>query len=470
MVAATLAGCSVDYEVDPNFGALPTVDSTAAQDSTSVDTTPLEDTTLSDTTIEDTGVVDTADGEAPVADSNTDAGTDAALDDSSADSALAETTPPPVDSGPAPGDAACMSNSDCLAGYSCCGGLCKSLSSDPSHCGSCGNVCPTALGAATCVAGKCGYASCPAGRGDCDGSMTCSTVLTDNVSHCGACGNACTVANGTPQCSASTCGVSSCSAGFGDCNTTYSDGCEQPLNTVSHCGACGVACARANATTDCSSGTCALAACNAGYGNCDGNAANGCERSLAADVNNCGACAKVCTTTNGTPSCAAGACQATCNNGYSNCDGNPASCEVNHNSNFNTCATAQALLDAGGSPDLCSITTTESTVATGNTSEGFYKVHMVQCGGVCGTGNQNRVRFTLVNPAGAAYDLRVWEASTCGGGPDGSSSSGTLGGTETVTFANYAGCGTTTRDFWIEVRWRSGRSCSPYQLTATGAY
>jgi len=34
--------------------------------------------------------------------------------------------------------------------------------------------------------------------------------------------------------------------------------------------------------------------CNAGYANCDGNQANGCEVNLTSDSNNCGACGNVC--------------------------------------------------------------------------------------------------------------------------------------------------------------------------------
>jgi len=45
--------------------------------------------------------------------------------------------------------------------------------------------------------------------------------------------------------------------------------------------------------------------CNAGYANCDGNAANGCETSTTADNNNCGGCGNVCAAGN---HCSAGSC------------------------------------------------------------------------------------------------------------------------------------------------------------------
>lgn len=469
LLAALTAGCSVDYEVDPNFGAIPALDSTTdATDEASVEDSSVVDSSMVDSSmVEDTGALDTNAADATDANDATDGPIEETADADGPDTAIVDTAI--ADTGPAAGDAGCTANPDCLPGYACCGGVCKSLNEDPTNCGSCGSTCPTTLGTPKCTAGKCGYATCPAGLGDCDGSGMCATTLTDNISHCGACGNACTVANGTPACTGTTCTVGACGAGFGDCNTTYADGCEQSLNTNTHCGGCGVACTRANATADCSTGTCALGACDPGFGNCDSNAANGCERALTTDVNHCGACGKACTTTNGTPGCAAGACTATCSAGYSDCDGNPASCEINHNSNFNSCATAVRLLDSGGSNDICATTTTESTVAAGNNREGYYRVRLVQCTG-CSAGNPMRVRFTLVNPPGSAYDLRVWEAADCGGGPDRSSSSGTLGGTETVTFNNFTGCGTTSREFRVEVRYRAGRSCANYALTATGAY
>ena len=46
-----------------------------------------------------------------------------------------------------------------------------------------------------------------------------------------------------------------------------------------------------------------IAACNAGFANCNGNAADGCEVNLQTDVNNCGTCAHKCLM-----ACVAGAC------------------------------------------------------------------------------------------------------------------------------------------------------------------
>lgn len=65
----------------------------------------------------------------------------------------------------------------------------------------------------------------------------------------------------------------------------------------------------ANATSACASGACQVT-CNAGFAQCDGNPANGCETSLMTDVLNCGVCGNACGTCNdGTLSqCLSGAC------------------------------------------------------------------------------------------------------------------------------------------------------------------
>jgi hypothetical protein len=76
----------------------------------------------------------------------------------------------------------------------------------------------------------------------------------------------------------------------------------RPLRRLQH------ACVVANATAACVAGACAVGTCNAGFADCDGDAANGCETTPADDVANCGACGHACALANATPVCAAGAC------------------------------------------------------------------------------------------------------------------------------------------------------------------
>jgi hypothetical protein len=90
----------------------------------------------------------------------------------------------------------------------------------------------------------------------------CEVDLRTTVTSCGACGRACALANATAGCAAGACTVASCSAGFGDCDMSPLNGCETDTRTSrSHCGACGVACGTGQA---CMAGTCAaLASCRA---------------------------------------------------------------------------------------------------------------------------------------------------------------------------------------------------------------
>jgi hypothetical protein len=122
--------------------------------------------------------------------------------------------------------------------------------------------------------------------------------LTTDANNCGTCGNACGGA-GAPNvvagCVAGACSAPTCVQGFADCNQSLLDGCEVNVNiSPNNCGACGKQCLAANATSGCSQGMCTLAACLPGFGDCDGQVANGCEVNLLTSVNNCGGCGKVC--------------------------------------------------------------------------------------------------------------------------------------------------------------------------------
>ncbi len=174
-------------------------------------------------------------------------------------------------------------------------------------CGSCMRACSFAHAAATCTAGACRQGACMAGFGDCNmmPSDGCETDLATTVAHCSACGNACAPARANPSCVAGACQVASCQAGFGNCNMLPGDGCETALNTVSNCGMCRTACSFPNATPLCTAGACMLGACNRGFGNCDGNAANGCETDLTSMTTNCGFCAHRCS---GGATCNMGVC------------------------------------------------------------------------------------------------------------------------------------------------------------------
>jgi hypothetical protein len=201
------------------------------------------------------------------------------------------------------------------------------------NCGSCGRECMASGGTASCVSSVCRVAGCDAGRGDCDGMTAngCEVDVTSTVAHCGGCGMACPPrANSTPTCAAGACGLT-CSAGFGDCDLANANGCEvNTTNTVSHCGACGRMCGLPNATAGCAASACTVAACDTGFGDCNGAPGDGCEVDVRSSAAHCGMCGRACTYANATGVCRGGTCAlGTCNAGFSDCNYNPADgCET----------------------------------------------------------------------------------------------------------------------------------------------
>ena len=248
----------------------------------------------------------------------------------------------------------------CNTGFSDCNankltdGCETATGTDAANCGGCGTVCSSNhIASLTCAGGSCN-GSCAPGFADCDLNKQtngCEVSSQTDVNNCGGCGIVCTAANGTPSCQAGVCKVSACNAGFADCNGLAADGCEVNTNTsAGNCGACGSVCSNNNiASPVCSAGTC-TGACNAGFGDCNGNKkTDGCEVNTTTSTSNCGACGNACTAPNGTPSCAASTCGvASCSTNYHNTDGLPANgCECNtavgNSGSENACSTLKAL-------------------------------------------------------------------------------------------------------------------------------
>ncbi len=313
----------------------------------------------------------------------------------------------------------------CMTGFADCdmnpANGCEANLSSPLTCGSCGTRCNNSNGTPTCVAGACGI-TCAPGFGDCDNnpSTGCEQNTNATVSHCGRCGNACGNANGAPQCASGACTIA-CVMGFGNCDGVNANGCETATTSdVTHCGACnnrcaagqscvrggcttvcpdtmcgaqcvdvntnvqncgmcGRVCVVANSTPRCVGGTCGFSVCSPGFGNCDMNAANGCEANVQSDVTNCGTCGNRCTFLNAAATCANGACGlGACNPGFGNCDGNNLNgCETNLSNDAANCGRCSNRCTFPNASAVCSA----SNCALGPCTSGF-----LNCDAVAATG------------------------------------------------------------------------------------
>ena len=209
------------------------------------------------------------------------------------------------------------------------------LASDPSNCGSCGNVCSFAnalplCGGSMCARGAClpgfidldnmpatgceyqctatqgGLETCDGKDNNCNGTTDEGTDLVSDPLNCGTCGLKCTFLNAGATCGERICLLGACQKGFVNANAVAADGCEcaqsnggtevcdgidndcngkvddvpgiATSNDPTRCGSCGVNClALGNASGSCVSGACVIAACAFGHADADGKPENGCE-------------------------------------------------------------------------------------------------------------------------------------------------------------------------------------------------
>lgn len=181
----------------------------------------------------------------------------------------------------------------------------------------------------------------------------------------------------------------------------------------------------------------------------------------ATDAAHCGACGIACT--GATPACAASRCvAATCGAGTSNCDGNTANgCEVSHRS-ADTCAAAPNLgawCGDVGCGFLCPSTSSRVVATRTGLASAWFRGRTNECSS-CPA--RLEVTFTLTVPPGVDYDLYVHDG--CGGAVLGSSLL-LAGQTDRVSISRSGDLGSDNFNWWVEVRYLSGASCSPWTLT-----
>lgn len=180
---------------------------------------------------------------------------------------------------------------------------------------------------ATDVNGDSSTGTCAQGR-VCNGSCV---DTNSNLTNCGSCGRSCQFANATAQCMRGECVLGACNAGFDDCDGNAANGCEARLDAPDRCGACNRACS--GAMPLCNMGMC-VADCQAPNILCTGSCVN-----TSTNAGHCGACGRSCVAANGVANCTAGVCGiASCNVGFRDCnmsanDG----CEVNVTSDQQNC-------------------------------------------------------------------------------------------------------------------------------------
>ena len=350
------------------------------------------------------------------------------------------------------GSTACASGvctPTCDSGYDNCNANandgCETSTKTLTDCGTCGEPCAFANATASCDTGSCALTQCDVGYANCDGNDAngCEVDLTTDANHCSSCSTVCSNANGTAVCAGSVC-INGCDSGYADCDSNANNGCETSTKTLTDCGSCGQACGFANASASCSTGSCILTGCNAGYGNCDGIPANGCEINFNTDSAHCGSCGTGCSNDHGSTVCSGGTCAPTCSNGFDNCNGNPNDgCETN----------TKTLTNCGGCGTPCSFPNASASCSTGTCTMGSCNAGFANCDGNASNGCEVNLNTDSNNCGGCNDKCTNNQGSTsCQGGQcvpgcasgyadcDGNASNGCETSTKTLT--DCGSCGT----------------------------
>lgn len=294
----------------------------------------------------------------------------------------------------------------CLPGFADCNGDlaadgCEvNTNTDALNCGACGQACIVPEAITACVGGQCVIVGCEPGFGDCNGwaGDGCETpLLFNNPANCGGCGVVCPIPPNVLKvnCVGGQCAIVGCSGSFSDCNGVYADGCETDIaSSLQDCGGCGLVCPpRPNAAALCDGGACVMGACNAGFANCDGIEANGCEVDLRTSFANCGSCGNDCTFPKATSACVNGVCViAGCAANFANCNGIIADgCEVDLRTSPTNC-------NACG--NVCTFPNAAATCVNGVCTLGACNTGFRNCNGIAADGCEVNINTSVTHCGG----------------------------------------------------------------------
>lgn len=232
----------------------------------------------------------------------------------------------------------------CAPGEKVCGSGCVAQDDPEYGCGVEGCApCDLANAVAGCGVSGCTIVTCEGDFDDCDKQAAngCEVNLMTDPASCGACSDACITLNADPACVDGDCAIGFCGAGFEDCDGNVANGCEANVQASPlTCGDCDTACGPFDV---CQNGQCVLV-CEGGTADCDGNGANGCETQLGT-VSSCGGCGDACDIAHATPACETGLCVVgSCDAGFEDCDGlDSDGCEADLLTSLTTCGTCSTV-------------------------------------------------------------------------------------------------------------------------------
>ena len=173
-------------------------------------------------------------------------------------------------------------------------------------------------GTATSTGGAGGSGGCAATEKVCNGVCVKVDDPAFGCSQTG-CDGCPLLPNAQAACAGGVCVFGNCDAGFKNCDGNDANGCETNVEgDPTQCGACGSPCVVPHATPNCVAGVCGVGTCANGYVDCDGDPLNGCEAQPEVDPKNCGTCGVGCPPAQ---TCEKGVCGLYCAKGKANCDG-----------------------------------------------------------------------------------------------------------------------------------------------------